>query len=92
MRLSDLRFPVVWLLPVLSVCSVGFLPVHAASWTVAIWLGIALIDAFMPGGKRSPAAVTPYTRMTYFNAFLRMYVLLQMVLIAGGAFAAIHSD
>ena len=76
----------------MSIYSVTFLPSHAALWTVAIWWGIALIDAFMPGGKRSPAAVTPQTRMTYFSAVLRVYVLLQMVLIAAGAFAAMHSD
>ena len=92
MRLSDLRFLVAWLLPVLSIYSVTFLPAQAALWTVVIWWGIALIDAFMPGGKRSPAAVTPQTRMTYFSAVLRIYVLLQMVLIAAGAFAAMHSD
>ena len=92
MRLSDLRFLVAWLLPVLSIYSVTFLPSHAALWTVAIWLGIALIDAFMPGGKHSPAALTPYTRMTYFNVVLRMYVLLQMVLITAGAFAAMQAD
>ena len=92
MRLSDLRFLVAWLLPALSIYSVTFLPSHAALWTVAIWWGIALIDAFMPGGRRSPAAVTPHTRMTYFNAVLRIYVLLQMVLIAAGAIAAMQAD
>ena len=46
----------------------------------------------MPGGKRSPAAVTPQTRMTYFSGVLRIYVLLQMALIAAGTFAAMHSD
>ena len=92
MRLSDLRFLVAWLLPVLSICSVTFLPSHAALWTLAIWLGIALIDAFVPGGKRSPVALTPHTSMTYFNTVLRLYVLLQMVLIAAGAYAAMQAD
>ena len=92
MRLSDLRFLVAWLLPALSIYSVTFLPAQAALWTLAIWWGFALVDAYMPGGKRSPEAVIPQTNMTYFNAVLRIYVLLQMVLIAAGAFAAMRGD
>ena len=92
MRLSDLRFLVAWLLPALSIYSVTFLPTQAALWTLAIWWGIALIDVLMPGGKHSPAALLPQTRMTFFSAVLRIYVLLQLVLIAVGAHAAIQAD
>ena len=92
MRISDLRFLVAWLLPALSIYSVTFLPTQAALWTLAIWWGIALIDVFMPGGKRSPDAVPAGTRMTYFSAVLRLYVLLQMVLIAAGAYAAMRAE
>ena len=92
MRLSDLRFLVAWLLPALSIYSVTFLPTQAALWTLAIWWGIALIDVFMPGGKHSPAALLQQTRMTFFSAVLRIYVLLQLVLIAVGAYAAIPAD
>ena len=92
MRTSDLRFLVAWLLPALTIYSVTFLPTQAALWTLAIWWGIALVDVFMPGGKHSPAAVAPQTRMTYFSAVLRLYVLLQLVLIAAGAYAATQAD
>ena len=92
MRLSDLRFLVAWLLPALTICSVSFLPAQAALWTLAIWWGIALTDVFMPGGKHSPSAVPPQTRMTYFSAVLRLYVLLQLVLIVVGAHAAMQAD
>ena len=92
MRISDLRFLVAWLLPALTIYSVTFLPAQAALWTLVIWWGIALVDVFMPGGKHSPAAVAPQTRMTYFSAVLRLYVLLQLVLIAAGAYAATQAD
>ena len=92
MRLSDLRFLVAWLLPALTIYSVTFLPAQAALWTLAIWWGIALVDVLMPGGRHSPAAVPPHTRMTYFSAVLRLYVLLQLVLIVAGAYAALHAD
>jgi alkane 1-monooxygenase len=92
MRISDLRFLVAWLLPALTIYSVIFLPTQAALWTLAIWWGIALVDVVVPGGKRSPDAVAPNTRMTYFSAVLRMYVLLQLALIAAGAYAATQSD
>jgi alkane 1-monooxygenase len=76
----------------LTIYSVIFLPTQAALWTLAIWWGIALVDVVVPGGKRSPDAVAPNTRMTYFSAVLRMYVLLQLALIAAGAYAATQSD
>ena len=92
MRLSDLRFLVAWLLPALSIYLVTFLPAHTAFGTLAIWWGIALLDVVMPGGKSSPAAVPPGTRLTYFSAVLRLYVVMQLVLIAAGAYAAIRAD
>ena len=92
MRISDLRFLVAWLLPALSIYSVTFLPTQAALWTLAIWWGIALVDVMMPGGKRSPAAIDANTRMTYFSAVLRLYVLLQLALIGAGAYAAMQAD
>ena len=92
MRFSDLRFLVAWLLPALSIYSLAFVPTHTVAWTLAIWWGIALVDIVVPGGKRSPAAVAPDTRMTYFSAVLRLYVLLQLMLIAAGAYAAMRAD
>ena len=92
MRTSDLRFLIAWLLPALTIYSVTFSPTQAAFGTLAIWWGIALVDALVPGGKHSPAAVPAQTRMTYFSAVLRLYVVLQLVLIAAGAYAATQAD
>ena len=69
-----------------------FLPTQTALWTLAIWWGIALVDIVMPGGKHSPDAVAAGTRMTYFSVVLRLYVVLQLVLIAVGAHAAMRAD
>ena len=81
-----------WLLPALSIYSVIFLPTQTAVWTLAIWWGIALVDVVVPGGKHSPAAVATGTRMTYFSAVLRIYVLLQLVLIVVGCYAVMRAD
>ena len=69
-----------------------FLPTQTALWTLAIWWGIALVDIVMPGGKHSPDAVAAGTRMNYFSVVLRLYVVLQLVLIAVGAHAAMRAD
>lgn len=81
-----------WLLPALSIYSLTVLPTHSAVWTLAIWWGIALMDIAMPGGKHSPDALPAGTRMTYFSMVLRLYVLLQLVLIGVGMHAALRAD
>ena len=57
-----------------------------------IWWGFALVDALMPGAKQSPAALPAQTHMTYFSTVLRLYVVLQGVLLAAGVYAAMHAD
>ncbi|MBC7648031.1 MAG: hypothetical protein H7197_02760, partial [Vitreoscilla sp.] len=44
MRLSDLRFLVAWLLPLLTINSVFLHPDYSAVGTLVLWLGIALVD------------------------------------------------
>ena len=81
MRLSDLRFLLAWLLPLLTMFSIVAAPAQAALWTLAVWGGIALLDAFAPGGKTSPAPVGTDSSLAYFQGVLRLYVLLQLALV-----------
>jgi alkane 1-monooxygenase len=98
MRFSDLRFLLAVLLPALTILSLLDAPHWAFLWTLAVWWSIALLDALLPA--RSPAPVTmPEPRaqgaepnLAYFSWILRMYVLLQMGLIATGAWAAAQAD
>jgi alkane 1-monooxygenase len=92
MRSSDLRF--LWALALPSLTLVGLIhnPTIVAPITLAVWWGIALIDFMLPGAQHSPAALQPTTNAIYFRWILRIFVLLQLALIAVGAYAAIHSD
>ena len=92
MRTSDLRFLIAWLLPVLTLFSVSLRPGQAALGTLVMWLLIALTDVVLPGGKKSPAALGPEANLSYFRWVLRVYVALQLVLIAVGAYAAAQAD
>ncbi len=92
MRISDLRFLLAWLLPLLTFYSLLMHPSSSALGTLAIWWGIALIDALLPGGKTSPAALPPEAGQAYFRWVLRVYVLLQLALIGVGAWVAVQSD
>ena len=92
MRLSDLRFLLAWLLPLLTIFSILRAPALAALWTLALWLAIALGDAWAPGGNRSPGPVVSAASSGYFSWLLRGYVLLQLALIAVGAQAALQAD
>ena len=92
MRLSDLRFLLAWLLPLLAMATVLLSPATTALSTLAVWWGIALLDALLPGGQRSPPPLGPAANRAYFRAVLRLYVPLQLVLIAAGVYAAVNAD
>jgi alkane 1-monooxygenase len=92
MRTSDLRFLLALLLPGLTVLGLLTMPGYAAASTLAIWWSIALIDALMPAGQQSPPPVSPQAHQGYFQSILRFFVLLQLVLIAVGAYAAVRAD
>ena len=92
MRLSDLRFLVAWLLPLLTINSVVRHPGYSALGTLVLWLGIALVDVLWRGGKKSPAALGADASPNYFAWVLRLYVPLQGVLIGIGAYAAAQAD
>ena len=92
MRLSDLRFLLAWLLPLLTMYGIASAPAQAAIWTFAVWGGIALLDALVHGAKTSPAPLDTDSRQAWFQWLLRLYVLLQLALIALGAYAAVQAD
>ncbi|HYW55618.1 MAG TPA: alkane 1-monooxygenase [Polaromonas sp.] len=92
MRPSDLRFLLAWLLPLLTIVGIFTHPAQSALLTLAVWWGIALLDAFAPGAQRSPAPMPSGASLVYFQTVLRLYVLLQIALIATGAYAAVHGD
>ncbi|WP_372825918.1 alkane 1-monooxygenase [Polaromonas sp.] len=92
MRLSDLRFLLAWLLPLLTLYAILYAPAQAALWTLALWLAIALADAWVPGGDRSPGPTGAPDNSPYFRWVLRGYVLLQLALIAAGAHMAMQAD
>ena len=92
MRLSDLRFLLAWLLPLLAMATVLLSPATTALSTLALWWGIALLDALLPGGQRSPPPLGPAANPAYFRAVLRLYVPLQLALMAVGVYAALNAD
>jgi alkane 1-monooxygenase len=92
MRNSDLRFLLAWLLPGLTLLGLSRMPSQSALWTLAVWWSIALVDTVMPGAQHSPAPLAAYENEAYFRWILRVFVLFQIVLIAVGACAAVHSD
>ena len=92
MRLSDLRFLLAWLLPLTLMH--GLLTNPQVAWIVTLifWVSIALLDAFLPGGKSSPAALKSDANLSFFSWILRVYVLLQLVLLGIGAYVVAQAD
>ena len=92
MRLSDTRFLLAWLLPSLTLLGLVTMPVYAAAFTLAIWWGIALTDTFVPGAKTSPGPLQEGVSSAYFSWVLRLFVPLQLALIAVGAYVAMTAS
>ena len=78
MRISDLRFLVAWLLPLMSIYGLLTTPHLTAMWVGIFWLLVISLDAFVPGGKSSPAALKSTDNLGYFSWVLRVYVVLQL--------------
>jgi alkane 1-monooxygenase len=90
MRISDLRFLLALVLPTLAGLGLLFAPQNAFAATLIVWWTMALLELVMP--KTSPAPVASDASMSYFHWVLRVYAVLQMGLIALGAWAATQSD
>lgn len=85
LRLSDARFLLAWLLPLLTIFAVLDRPSHAVVGTFVFWLLVSLADAVLPGRSSPRPLASPHGAMRWL---LRLYVPLQLMLIAAGAWAA----
>ena len=92
MRISDLRFLLALALPLAAIYGVITTPHLSGLFTLFFWVTIAMLDVYLPGGKKSPAAVAANSNLTYFSWILRFYVVLQLALIALGAYSAVQGD
>lgn len=90
MRFSDLRFLLALILPALSALGLIIAPQNAFISTVIVWLSFAVLETVLP--KSSPDPVADADAKGYFSWVLRLYVVLQMGLIALGAYAAAQSE
>lgn len=90
MRASDLRFLLALALPAMSAVGLLLQPQLAWVFTLCIWWGIAVLDACLPA--HSPPPVSDDADLGYFRGVLRVYVLLQCVLIGVGAYAASQAE
>jgi alkane 1-monooxygenase len=92
MRISDLRFLVAWLLPLMSMYGLLTTPHLTAMWVGIFWLLVILLDGFVPGGKSSPAALKSTDNLGYFSWVLRVYVVLQLALIGVGGYVVMQDS
>lgn len=88
-RASDLRFLAGWLLPAGLLANMTMHPERAGWSAFAIWVAVALADAFWPGADRSPPAGGPAALLTWI---LRLYVPLQLLLLGIGLVVASRAD
>src|SRR5437764_1224774 len=88
-RPSDLRFLAGWLLPAGLLFNMAVHPQQAALGAFLVWVSVALVDGFWPGADRSPA---PGGSAAFLAWILRLYVPLQLVMLAVGLYVASRSD
>jgi len=84
-RASDARFLLILLLPAVTLANLLRAPGEAFWWAAGAWLTIAAVDTLWPGAQRSPAPAGPQPRLQWL---LRLYVPLQLALLATGLHAA----
>jgi alkane 1-monooxygenase len=90
MRISDTRFLLALIMPLLAMLGLWITPHYAFVNTLIVWWSMALLELILP--KTSPAPVASDASLFYFRWVLRLYVLLQMVLLAVGAYAAAQAQ
>ena len=89
LRASDLRFLLGVLLPALTLDAVLRRPQTAAVGALAIWWGIALLEAAWPRLRRSPPPLQGASPLPWL---LRAFVVLEILLLAAGMRSAAHAD
>lgn len=89
-RASDLRFLLGVLLPAFTLSAVVFHPQRAALGAFLVWLAIAAGEALVPALGRSPLpAAQPPAWLAWIP---RLFVPLELALLAAGLAAAARSD
>lgn len=86
---ADLRFLFGLLLPAVALYNVVQRPWHAALGAFLIWAFITVAEAAWPRLRRSPAPVGAQPGLLWL---LRLYVPLQLALLAAGLWSAARSD
>jgi alkane 1-monooxygenase len=89
LRASDLRFLLGLLLPALTVQSVSQRPHTAGFVALGVLFLIAALEALIPALARSPA---PLAEGGPLRWVLRLFVPLELALLAAGATAAVHAS
>jgi len=89
LRASDLRFLLGLLLPALTVQSVSQRPQTAGFVALGVLVLIAALEAFFPALARSPA---PLAEGGSLRWVLRLFVPLELALLAAGATAAMNAS
>jgi alkane 1-monooxygenase len=94
MPASDLRFVLALLLPGLTLHSTIFHPERAALGVFLVWAAIASSEALLPALQRTPSPQRPWPWLAWpWLAWVpRLFVPLQLALIAAGFAAAARSD
>jgi len=85
LTLPDLRFTLGILLPSAALYNVMQRPDHAGIGALLIWAFVAAAEAWVPGLRRSPAPAGARPALSWL---LRLFVPLQLVLLAAGLAAA----
>lgn len=88
-RASDLRFLGALVLPGFTLLNVSLDPARAALAAFLTWLVIASVEAFWAPARRSPAPAGPSAFLAWV---LRLYVPLQLAVLAAGLWAAHRGD
>ena len=81
MRISDLRFLLALIFPMLALRNAVLTPEKAFTGALIFWWGMALVDQFWPGAQKSPAPAAEGQSQAYFSWVLRLYVPIQLLLI-----------
>jgi alkane 1-monooxygenase len=90
MRISDARFLLALSMPLLATLGLWITPQYVFVNTLIAWWSVALLEFIFP--KASPAPVSSDASLFYFRWVLRLYVLLQLVLLVVGAYAAAQAQ
>ena len=90
MRLSDTRFLLALVLPMLTLFSIIRAPQNALISTLVVWAAFIVLELVLP--KNSPQPVASDACLVYFRWILRFYVILQLILIGVGAYAAAQAN